>query len=146
MFSSLIEDYYRPQRSCGQGYVFTLAVILSTGGSASVHAGDTTPTAKETPLPRRPPCQGDPPPRRPPCQGDTPCQGDPPPRRPPTKETPYQGDPPLLRRPPLPRRPPCPPCQGDSPAKETPPPPGSRFRHTVNERSVRILLECILVL
>ena len=67
----------------------------------SVHRGvclsacwDTTPTAKETPLPRRPPCQGDPPPRRPPCQGDTPCQGDPPPRRPPTKETPYQGDPP----------------------------------------------------
>ena len=26
-----------------------------------------------------------------------------------------------------------------------PPPPGSRLRHTVNERPVRILLECILV-
>ena len=27
----------------------------------------------------------------------------------------------------------------------SPPPPGSRLRHTVNERPVRILLECILV-
>ena len=37
-----------------------------------------SPPAKETPLPRRLPCQGDPPPRRPPCQGDTLCQGNPP--------------------------------------------------------------------
>ena len=28
----------------------------------------------------------------------------------------------------------------------TPPPPGSRLQHTVNERPVRILLECILVI
>ena len=28
----------------------------------------------------------------------------------------------------------------------SPPPPGSRLRHTVNERPVRILLECILVI
>ena len=70
-----------------------VSVILSTGGPASVHAGR-PPRAKETTLPRRPPCQGRSPPRRP-------------------------------------------------PAKETP--PRSRLRHTVNERSVRILLECILV-
>ena len=37
----------------------------------------------------------------------------------------------------------------DTPPEQTPPwsrhPPGSRLQHTVNERSVRILLECILV-
>ena len=59
----------------------------------------------------------------PPCQGDPPEGGTPLPRRPPC-----QGDPP-------PRRPPC---QGDPPGRRPP-------RHTVNERSVHILLECILV-
>ena len=43
-----------------------------------------------------------------------------------------------------------PPRQGDTPPEQTPlgpdpPPPGSRLQHTVNERPVRILLECILV-
>ena len=33
----------------------------------------------------------------------------------------------------------------DTPPEQTAPPPGSRLRHTVNERPVRILLECILV-
>ena len=32
------------------------------------------------------------------------------------------------------------------PLAPDPPPPGSRLQHTVNERPVRILLECILVL
>ena len=70
---------------------------------------------KETPLQRRHPL-----PRRPPAKET------PPPRRPPRKETP------------LPRRPPW---EGGTPLlrKEAPP------RHTVNERPVRILLECILV-
>ena len=45
-----------------------VSVILLTGGSASVHPG-IHPPAKDTPLPRRPVCQGDPPPRRPPHQG-----------------------------------------------------------------------------
>ena len=44
--------YYRPQRSCGQGNVFT-GVCLSTGGrvSASVHAGmpDPPPRTRQTP-------------------------------------------------------------------------------------------------
>ena len=31
------------------------------------------------------------------------------------------------------------------PGADTPPPPGSRLQHTVNERPVRILLECILI-
>ena len=38
-----------------------------------------------------------------------------------------------------------PPRQGEPPRDQTPP-PGSRLQHTVNERPVRILLECILVL
>ena len=90
------------------------------------------------------------------------------PRRPPAKETPYQGDPPAKETP-LPRRPPCQgdspeggtpslpretpsPCQGDPPRRRHPPgrrqPPGKQTpaaRHTVNERPVRILLECIFV-
>ena len=48
---------------------------------------------------------------------------------------------------------PHPPPKADTPsatsptpeADTPPPPPGSRLRHTVNERPVRILLECILV-
>ena len=36
-------------------------------------------------------------------------------------------------------------CWDTTPPPEQNPPPGSRLRHTVNERPVRILLECILV-
>ena len=49
------------------------------------------------------------------------------------------------RRPPRSRHPP----REETPREQTPPrpdpPPGSRLRDTVNERPVRILLECILV-
>ena len=77
-----------------------VSVILSVGGSASVHAGilpppaketprketawNEAPPAKETPLPRRPPCQGDP------TEGD-PLEVDPPPEGgtpPPSRPTP----------------------------------------------------------
>ena len=37
------------------------------------------------------------------------------------------------------------PLGADPPGADTPLPPGSRLQHTVNERPVRILLECILV-
>ena len=113
----------RPQRSCGQGYVFTRVCD-------SVHRGICLSACLDTT-----PCQGDPLPRRLPCQGDPPAKETPQPRRPLPRRPPCQGDPPAKETP-LPRRPPC---------KETPPPPGSRLRHTVNERPVRILLECILV-
>ena len=75
---------YRPQRSCGQGNIFALFVILFTGGgvSALVHTGIPHPLGADPPPEQTPP---------------------------------------------------------------TPPPLGSRLRHTVNERPVRILLECILV-
>ena len=35
---------------------------------------------------------------------------------------------------------------GAHPPSWSKPPPGTRLRHTVNERPVRILLECILVI
>ena len=69
--------------------------------------------------------------------------GIPPPAPPggdPPEETPPGGDPPREETP-LQRRPP----QGDPREETHPPPPGSRLRHTINERPVRILLECILV-
>ena len=37
------------------------------------------------------------------------------------------------------------PSRADPPPRRRHPPPGSRLRHTVNERPVHILLECILV-
>ena len=85
-------NFYRPQRSYGQGYVFTrVCDSVNKGGSASVHAGIPPPPEKLTP----------PESRHPPWEVDTP------------------------------------------PGSRSP--PGSRLRHTVNERPVRILLECILV-
>ena len=135
-----------------------VCVILFTGGVCLSACWDTippgsrhTPLEQTHPLARRPPWQGDLPARRPPLwQRDppgkeTPWQGD----HPSGKETPllarrpplWQGDPPSGKETPLARRPPSAPWQGDPPSgKETPPP-----QHTVNERPVRILLECILV-
>ena len=54
--------------------------------------------------------------------------------------------PPRARHPPLEQTPQTrhPPDQ-TPPRTRQPPPPGSRLRHTVNERPARILLECILV-
>ena len=79
--------YYRPQRSCGQGNVFT-GVCLSTGEgrvSASVHAGmpdppdqANTPQTRQTPpqIRQTPPGPG----RHPPDQADPPGPGRHPPR------------------------------------------------------------------
>ena len=77
----------------GQGNIFT-SVCLSTGGSASVHAG-------MHPLEQTPPGVDNPPEQTPPLGADTP--------------------------------------------REQTPPPEGRLQHTVYERLVRILLECILV-
>ena len=49
---------------------------------------------------------------------------------------PWEQTPPEQTQPPRSRHP---------PPRSRPPPPGSRRHHTVNERPVRILLECILV-
>ena len=65
----------------------------------------------------------------------------------------YHHPPPPGSRPPWEQTPPHPRDQNpqdQTPLEQTPPPdqtpaPGSRLQHTVNERPVRILLECILV-
>ena len=111
-----------------------LSVILFTGGgSTSVHAG-------------RPPCQGDPPAREIPLPRRPPCQGDPRSRHHPRRK--LKG----IRSRPTPKGE----IEGDQIQAHTQggnwggqiqaAPPRSRLRHTVNERPVRILLECILVL
>ena len=141
-------NYYRPQRSCGQGYVFTRVCDSVNRGGCLRRA----PPDKADP----PRDQGEPPRTRqtpPRDQGETP----PGPGRPPRPGT--RQNPPGPGRPPRPRRTPPPPDQADPPGprrtppgtRQTPPdqgepPPGRTLQHTVNERPVRILLECILVL
>ena len=189
--------HYRPQRSCGQGYVFT-------GVCDSVHRGGLpqcmlgycppeggTPPKKEPPK-KETPCQGDPPEGGTPLEGGTPHQGDP--KRRPPKGEPQEGDPPAKETPPPGPHPrgelrgsgpgphprgklrgirsrPTPkgeiegdqiqvhtqggnwgrsdpgPCPREKlrGIRSRPSPLRSRLRHTVNERLVRILLECILV-
>ena len=97
-----------------------LSVILFTWGmSASVHAGiPHTHTWEQTPP-----------------QSGHPREQPPPRAATPPEQTPPGADLPLEQTPPPPNRHP--------PGADTP--PGSRLRHTVNERPVRILLECILV-
>ena len=114
-------SHYRPQRSWAKVMFLQASVILSTGGdwggSASVHAGippGTRPPQEQTPLEQTPP-------------GTRPLE-----------QTPPLGPDPLGPDPPQEQTPPGP----DPPGADTP--PESRLWHTVNERPVRILLECIL--
>ena len=107
-------NFYRPQRSC-KGYVFT-PVCLSTGGSASVHAG----IPPSSPSHSRPPSSRHPRSRHP-LGADTPPERTPPWSRPLRSRHPHplEQTPPSRSRPPLSRR--------------------------LLLRMVRILLECILV-
>ena len=128
--------FLRPQRGCGQGYVFTRVCD-------SVHRGglrrppwdqaDTPPGPGRTPLTREnppdqadtPPDQGEPPRTKqtPPTRENPPWQGDPPgpgrpspgPDRPPGRENPPrdQADPPGPGRPPWQGEPPSPPPEED---------------------------------
>ena len=75
--------FYRPQRSCGQGYVFT--PVCDSVNRGGLRAGRTCPsppcppTSREDPPGREePPQQGDPPAGRPPRQGDPPRADTPP--------------------------------------------------------------------
>ena len=126
---------YRPQRSCGQGYVFTRVCD-------SVHRGVCLSACWDAPPRSKPPSGGDPPGGDTPPLEETPPGGDtpaleetppggdtPPGADPPGADPPSGGDPPGGDTSPA----------GDTPLEETPP------WHTVNERPVRILLECILV-
>ena len=111
--------YYRPQRSCGQGNIFTpVCHSVNRGrGSASMHAGIPTkpPRTRQTPPVRHQP----PRPHRPP-RSDTP-----PPTPPGSDTNPPGSDPPRSdTTPPRPGRPPgsdsTPPDQADPPGKQTP--------------------------
>ena len=112
-----------------------LSVILfiGGGGSASMHAG-IPPPWEQTPPPRT---RCPPRPCTPPLGADTPGPYSPPrSRHPPPDQAPSPWNRPPRADTPTPTPPrPAPP----------PPPPGSRLQHTVYERPVRILLECILV-
>ena len=109
-------NIYRPQRSCGQGNIFTPVCH-------SVHRGEGVCLSA--------------------CWDTTP---------PPPGADPWEQTPPRTDHPPRPDTPPeqNPHPPGADPPDQTPPrsrhpPPGSRLQHTVYERPVRILLECILV-
>ena len=113
--------YYWPQRSCGQGNIFTSVCqefCPQGGGLPQCMMG----YHHYHPLPRP----------------DSPRPDSPRPDTPQTRHTPPPGTrhPPPTRHPPQNRHPP------DQTSPGTRPPP----QDTVNERLVRILLECILVL
>ena len=122
--------FYRPQQSCGQGYVFTRVCD-------SVHSGGGV-------LPQ---CMLEchspgsrPPEQTPPPEADTPWEQTPPRSRHPPEQTPRSRHlPPRADTPPGSRHPSPPSPGADNPPSE------SRLQHTVNEWPARILLECILV-
>ena len=149
---------YRLQRSCGQGNIFAPVCHSVHGGVfTSVHAGiphppEQTPPRADTPLGADIPLGGDtpreqtPPRSRHPHRVDTPWEQTPPQRADiPPEQTPQEQTPPWEQTPPRVDTPQeqTPPSRSRHP--EQPPPPRSRLWHTVNERPVRILLECILV-
>ena len=98
------------------------------------------------------PQRGDTTPRADTPQEQTPPKSKHPRSRPPQEQTPPPGADPLKSRHPHKSRPPPPGAdtpRADTPQDQTPPAPSPRADtpplHTVNERPVRILLECILV-
>ena len=59
--SNLKTNFYRPQRSCGQGYVFTrVCDSVHRGGGCLSACWDTTPPEGDPPGRRHPPPEGDP--------------------------------------------------------------------------------------
>ena len=128
------QNYYRPQRSCGQGNIFKPVChsFYSRGGEGICLSAcwDTTPRKQTPPGADTPPPGADTPQEQTPW---TPRSRHPPPksRYPPGADThPPGADPPGSRPPP--------------PREQTP--LGSRLQHMVYEQPVCILLECILVL
>ena len=116
---------FLPVTTCGQGNIFTSVChsFCSQGDVCLSACWDSTP----------------PPEQKPPLGADTSPGSRPPQSRPllpPGADTPPGSRSPREQTPPQSRHPPW---------SRHPPPPGSKLRHMVNERPVRILLECILV-
>ena len=130
--------------------VLAKVIFLHLSVIHSVHRGeyltrpDTPPRTRQVPPgTRHPPDQTPPPgPGRYPLGPDTPPDQTPPQDQAgtPWDQTPPGPDTPGTKHPPTPRP--------DTPQDQTPPPlpRNSRLRNTVNDRPVRILLECILVI
>ena len=132
--------FYRPQRSCGQGYVFT--PLEQTPPPEQTLPEQTPPRSRPPPRSRHQPPWSRHPPEQNTPRADTPLGADTslPEQTPPWEQTPPpEADTPRSRHPLESRHAPG----ADTPREQTPPLP--RFQHTVNERPVRILLECILV-
>ena len=113
-----------------------LSVILFRGGVCLSACWDTNPLGADPP--------GADPPGADPPGADTPQSRHPPEQIPPPDQTPLPEQTPPRADTPRSRHPPG----ADTPRADThlpPSPPGSRLQHTVYERPVRILLECILV-
>ena len=124
-----VQIYYRPQRSWAKVMFLQAFVILSTGGGMVCLSAcwDTTPL-EQTPPEQIPPGADTP-------WADTPQSRHPLSRHPSTLEQ----TPPRLSAPPTPLG------LSTSPPQTKCTPPGSRLWHMVNERPIRIVLECILV-
>ena len=116
--------------------IITQIICMYINVSASVHAGIHSPPAvADTPQEQTPPWSRHPPGADNPREQTPPLGADIPPSRHSLRNRhPPEQIPPGSRHPP----------EQTPPGKQTPP-PGSRLQHTVNERPVRILLECILV-
>ena len=111
------KSFYRPQRSWAKVMFLQACVCPQEGGR-----GVCLSACWDTPQP-------------PPPGADTPQD-----QAPPRADTPGADTPPQEQTTPRDQAPP----QEQTPRDQAPP-PGSRLQHMVNERPVRILLECILV-
>ena len=130
---SFMTHHYHPQRS-REGYVFTDMCLSTWGVATSVHAGippEQTPPRADTPWEQTPPTLEQTPPtleQTPPTLEQTPPRSRHPPECTPREQTPPRADTP--------------------PGADTPAPPQSRHPSPERRpllRTVRILLECILV-
>ena len=96
IYGITIGTFYRPQRSCGQGYIFKPVChsVHRAAGSASVHAG--MPPHTPPPRSRHPPPRPDPPRADTPPPSRTPPQSrhSPPQQTPPRPDTPPEQTPP----------------------------------------------------
>ena len=149
--------FYRPQRCWAKVMFLQVSVILSTEGGGCLPQcmlgyhplQQTQPPRADTPGSRH-----HPPDQTPLEQTTTPPGSRPPPPTPGVNHPPapdthplgsrYPPDHPPGSRPPRTTPPGADPT-GPDPPNPPPLPPGSKRQHTVNERPVRILLECILV-
>ena len=122
----------------GRNEVLAKVIFLHLSVIHSVHrGGGVLPAWGGSPC--HPPSMENSPSENPPGAENPPWSRHPPMKTPLDEEPPLDGEPPQMENHPPYGEPPPPPMENHHP------PPGSRLRHTVYDRPVRILLECILV-